>query len=82
MRIVGEDDVRAEEDVVLDDAVLEEAAGMDANPVTDAVAVLERRVRPDGDVVAEHVALADESSVPRVEAALRSSCPRTRRCVT
>lgn len=67
MRIVGEDDVRAEEDIVLDDTVLQEAARMDANPTSDAIAELESSVRPDRDVVAEQVALAYESAMSCAE---------------
>jgi len=51
--VIREHDVRAEEDVVLDGGELEEAAGVDANARADAVPELERRVRANGNVVAD-----------------------------
>ena len=53
VRVVGEDDVGADEDVVLDGHELEEAAGVDAHAAADTVAELEHGVGADADVVTE-----------------------------
>src|SRR6185503_4169465 len=67
VRIVGEHDVRPEEDVVVDRGELEEASGVNAYTRADPVTELERRMRSDGDVVADHVVLADRGALSRLE---------------
>src|SRR5688572_5845839 len=68
MRIIGEDDMRPEEDVVLDGHELEETPGVDPHVRADAVAELERRVRPDGDVVPDDVVLTDRRALAGLKA--------------
>ena len=68
VRVVGEDDVGPDEDVVLDGHELEEAAAVDAHAAADAVAELEHGVGADADVVAEAVALADAGALAGLEA--------------
>jgi hypothetical protein len=50
--------VRAEEDVVLDDAILQKATRVDPHAVPDLVSELEYRVGANRDVVAEDVVIA------------------------
>ena len=61
VRVVGEDDVGPDEDVVLDGHELQEAAAVDAHAAADAIAELEHRVGADADVVAQAVALAADA---------------------
>src|SRR5450756_1342900 len=68
VRVVGEDDVGADEDVVLDGHQLEEAAAVDAHAAADAVAELEDGVGADADVVADVVALADAGALAGLQA--------------
>src|SRR5438552_3476186 len=68
MRIVGEDHVWPEEDVVVDLRELEKATGVNAHARADPIAELERRVCPDRDVVTDHVVLADRGALPGLEA--------------
>src|SRR6267378_1448722 len=68
MRIVGEHHVGSEEDVVVDPGELEEAAGVDAHTRADPIAELDRCVRPNRDVIADHVVLADRGALPCLQA--------------
>src|SRR5712692_164175 len=68
MGVIGEDDVRADEHIVLEGHELEEAPGVDAHARAEAVAELERRMRADGNVVAQHVVLADRCALSGLEA--------------
>src|SRR5438552_8087771 len=68
VRIVGEDHVRPEEDIVVDLRELEETTGVGAHARADPIAELEGGVCPDGNVVADHVVLADRGALPRLEA--------------
>src|SRR5207302_4051273 len=53
--------------VVVDLRELEEAPGVHAHPRADAIAEFERRVRPDRNVVADDVVLADRGALPGLE---------------
>src|SRR5207249_3881804 len=68
MRIVGENHVWPEEDVVVDLRELEKATGVNAHARAEPIAELERRVCPDRDVVTDHVVLADRGALPGLEA--------------
>ena len=68
VRVVGEDDVGTDEDVVLDGHELEEAAAVDTDAAADPIAELEHGVGADADVVAEGVVLADARSLPGLQA--------------
>src|SRR5438552_7644848 len=67
VRIVGENHVRPEEDIVVDLRELEETTGVDAHARADPIAELERGMCPDRDVVADHIVLADGCALPRLE---------------
>src|SRR2546421_7033660 len=68
VRVVGEDHVRAEKDVVVDRRELEKATGVHAHARTDAIAEFERRVRSDRDVVADDVVFADRRALSGLQA--------------
>jgi len=68
VRVVGEDDVGADEDVVLDGHELEKAAAVDAHAAADAVTELEDGVGADADVVADLVVLADAGALAGLQA--------------
>src|SRR5258706_7379123 len=65
--VVGEDDVRGEEDAAAQRHVLEEAPAVDARAVADPVARLEHRVGADAAVVSDDVVFADQRAVAAVE---------------
>src|SRR6266568_3981014 len=67
VRVVREDDMRAEKHSCAERDVLQEAAAVDSRPAADAVSRLEHRVGADAAVVADHVVLADERAVAAVE---------------
>ncbi len=68
VRVVGEDDVGPDEDVVLDGHELQEAAAVDAHAAADAIAELEHRVGADADVVAQAVVLTDARALAGLQA--------------